>query len=48
MRFGTFRDLTLCGTGDPADGGPAQGIGSTTFNDGNCPGGGGTDPGEVS
>jgi len=47
-RFGTFRDLTLCGAGAPADGGPAEGIGSTTFQGPVCGGNGGTDPGDVS
>ena len=38
-RFGTLRELTLCGAQAPLDGGPAMGNGSTTFN---CQGGGGT------
>jgi hypothetical protein len=38
-RFGTLRELTLCGAQAPLDGGPAMGNGSTNFN---CdPGGGG-------
>lgn len=37
-RFGTLRELTLCGAGQPMDGGPAMGNGSTNFN---CRGGGG-------
>lgn len=38
-RFGTLRELTLCGASAPLDGGPAQGNGSTNFNCGNTNGG---------
>ena len=31
-RFGTLRELTLCGAGAPRDGGPAMGNGSSNFN----------------
>lgn len=38
-RFGTLRELTLCGASAPLDGGPAMGNGSTTFNCGGTSGG---------
>lgn len=41
-RFGTLRELTLCGAQAPLDGGPAMGNGSTNFNCNPGGGGGGT------
>ena len=40
-RFGTMRELTLCGARSPLDGGPSMGNGSTNFNCGGNGGGGG-------
>jgi hypothetical protein len=39
-RFGTLRELTLCGASAPLDGGPSNGNGSTNFNCGTSGGGG--------